>query len=362
MGDIPDDPQYINDLVVLDSLVCQGSVTLPAGSAATSIQTPLVYSSASQDLDLVGRAGSLGTTGAIRLDGGTVKLYGGDPGPVAVVNSNRLSCTWLENDINGLQTAGQYIQYTPSDTNIFATSVTRLQAGGKFLRVKSDGVETSGNIFGDNSQDITVSKSGNVATGAGIQFKTSSVELFNGSGGVPSMTIDSIGRVIVPKIIQQQAGCAHVSCESTGVPFFGTGPGNLTFVLLKASQSGLNSSASAFTPSDMQIDLLDVAGEDWILGWTPQRDGVYRIRAQMQNTGAAGNFFYLVANGSARSISNTGTSVQCLEWVGYIAGFTPIRFLSASVADYIVNGAFFTVDRLSGSVEWSTDGTSRPNI
>ena len=173
MGSVTDTPTIINNLEVPERLFVAGTAEFTQGTTNDSVKTKLVFSDPADDLDLVGRTGTLGTTGAIKLGTNTIAMYAGAGIPVATVNGDRFSASYVENDVNGLQSQNAYISYSPGVVTINDASGGTSFAGDT-LNV--------GKIWGKFGNMDIATDQGDLGVGhGGLRLAPNTVEIFDGS-------------------------------------------------------------------------------------------------------------------------------------------------------------------------------------
>ena len=381
MGSVTDTPTIINNLEVPERLFVAGTAEFTQGSTQDNIKTKIVYSDPSDDLDLVGRTGVLGTTGAIRIGSSTVGFFANTLGPVATVNTDRFSCEWVENDKNGLQStsleftpttvvvtvdnvpistfnsdrlsctwvendkngqANTYSEYLPSSIDFYVDGTKRgdiTAAGFGIDSITASDIESTGflkglvvrtNIIQGTSGQVLRLSADEAPPGlnhAGIEMSTNQLQIYDGSTINRQINFSSGGMFSdYPAFANISYGASLGFLDSGGYPLG-------TFKWGSETLSDQTDGRSViYSPNSMAFNI--AAGD--IDGITVLQAGVYRVSATLICLPGLGTSIQITKNGIVTTTSQLGIN----------EGFQEIF----SIQDTVVAAAndIFRISHISG--------------
>lgn len=338
MGSIADGPTTIRNLEVPDRLYVEGTAEFTQGTTQDSVNTTLVFSNPGDDLDLVGHAGAVGTTGAIRIGVDTVGFYTDDVNPTAVLNTDRFNCDWVENDKNGL--AASSMDYTPTTAVLTVDSATVTNYSANLIdhQVTVGAPQIWGNL---STLDISADNGDLGANHAGLRLGPTDVDIYDGTTDSPNPQASFAGsEAYMTQTVYAQMNSDAVADYGVGVWDWGVPP-----------QANFH---WAVTPG-ITVTATNV---------TIVRDGVYEITAG-GHVGVIGGRIQIRLNGSTVIAQSGLTSIvnEYLQVTGtlkLVAG-DYVEVVSETQAANEKN-SFFKINKKMGTYDYIQDGVAEGRL
>jgi len=331
---LPTQPTTIRDLSVPDTLVVAGTAQFTGGS----LVTPLVHSNPGDDLQMIGHAETIGTSGAIKLSADKIEMYADSGLAVVTVNNDRLSSAYVETDKSGRQT----------DHILYADNLVSCVVGGAAVATfDTTGVDfplivSAGEIWGKTaSLDISADGGALGANHAGLRLGPTDVDIYDGTTDSPDPQASFAGtEAYMTQTVYAQMNSEAVSNYGTAVWNWGVPP-----------QTNFH---WAVTPG-ITVNATNV---------TIVRDGVYEITAGA-HVGAITGRIQILLNGATVIAQSEATSivneyVQVTGTLGLVPG-DYVEVVSEVTAANEKN-SFFKINKKMGTYDYIQDGASQGRL